>query len=68
MFKHIFELDKTIGIYPMISLAIFFLFFAGLLFWVVKVDKIYIGHMRNLPLEDGAQPTASGKDKKTLPN
>lgn len=52
MFKHIFELDKTIGIYPLISLAIFFLFFMALLVWVVRADKAYLFHMGHLPLED----------------
>jgi cytochrome c oxidase cbb3-type subunit 4 len=52
MFKHYFERISTdIVIYPLISFAIFFLFFLGLLIWVVQVDKNYINEMKNIPLD-----------------
>ncbi|MFY0650936.1 MAG: cytochrome C oxidase Cbb3 [Cyclobacteriaceae bacterium] len=51
MFKHYFEGIHNIEIWPIISLTIFFMFFIGLIIWVVKVDKKYIKEMKNLPLE-----------------
>lgn len=50
MFKHYFEQVDNVAIWPIISLLIFFLFFLSLLVWVLKVDKGYIQHMRNLPV------------------
>ena len=52
MFKYYFEQIDNVAIWPLISLAIFFTFFIGLLFWVWKVDKSFINKMKNLPLED----------------
>lgn len=39
-----------IGIFPMISLGIFFVFFMLLLFYVIKADKKHITHMEQIPL------------------
>ncbi|MFY8034215.1 MAG: hypothetical protein ACOVMN_06820 [Flexibacteraceae bacterium] len=56
MFKHYFErISGQIAIYPLISLAIFFLFFLGMGIWVATVKKTYIDHMSALPLEDGIE-------------
>ncbi|GAA5036192.1 hypothetical protein GCM10011506_31000 [Marivirga lumbricoides] len=52
MFKHYFEQLDNFQIYPIISLTIFFAFFVGLIWWVVKADKNYISTMKNLPVED----------------
>ena len=52
MFKHYFEQLDNFQIYPIISLTIFFTFFVGLIWWVVKADKNYISTMKNLPVED----------------
>ena len=38
-----------VGIYPFISLMIFFLFFTVLLIWVFKADKKYINMMKRIP-------------------
>jgi hypothetical protein len=40
-----------VAIYPMISLFIFFLFFAVLLVHVKKMDKAQINKLSNLPLD-----------------
>lgn len=53
MFKHYFELIHHVEIWPIISLSIFFLFFIGLLIWVLRVDKDYIKSMSELPIKDG---------------
>ena len=49
MFKYYFEQIENVAIWPIISLAIFFTFFVGLLWWVVKVDKSYIDKMSKIP-------------------
>jgi hypothetical protein len=54
MFKHYFEQVNGIGLFPSISLAIFFLFFVSLIIWVVKADKHYIQTMEHLPIQDDA--------------
>ncbi len=52
MFKHYFEQLDNFQIYPLISLSIFFLFFVGLIWWVVRADKNYIKKMEQMPFDD----------------
>jgi len=52
MFKHYFEKIDNIEIFPIISLTIFFIFFIGLIFWVMRADKKYINTMKFLPVEE----------------
>lgn len=40
-----------IEIYPIISLIIFFLFFVGLIFFVVFRDRNFIDYMKQAPLQ-----------------
>ncbi|MDX2174140.1 MAG: CcoQ/FixQ family Cbb3-type cytochrome c oxidase assembly chaperone [Bacteroidota bacterium] len=40
-----------VGIFPLISLMLFFVFFALVTFYVVKADKKYIERAKNIPLE-----------------
>ena len=42
MFKHYFERIENVEVWPVISLVIFFLFFAGLLIYVFMIDKNFI--------------------------
>ena len=44
-----------VTIYPIISLLIFFIFFALLLAWVFTAKKSYIDTVSNIPLEE--EPT-----------
>ncbi len=44
-----------VGIYPLTSLIMFFLFFTILTIYVVKADKKYIQKMKNIPFP-GSQP------------
>ena len=52
--KFINYLEKItgVGIYPLTSLLIFFLFFLGLTIWVIKADKGYINSMKQIPFTD----------------
>lgn len=49
--KHHLETIIGIEIYPIISLTIFFLFFIGTIYWVIKLDKKHLNEVSNLPLE-----------------
>ena len=53
--KHHVEGIDGVAIYPMISLLIFFIFFAVLTFWVVKAKKEYIEKVSRLPLDNDNQ-------------
>ena len=50
--KHHMEGIEGISIYPIISLLIFFIFFAVLFLWVLKAKKEYIEKVRKLPLDN----------------
>lgn len=45
------ESINGVEIYPIISLLIFFIFFAALFFWVISAKKAYIKEVSNLPLD-----------------
>lgn len=55
MQKEILRSIENIEIYPIISLLIFVIFFVGMFWWVVRVDKSYIDHMKEMPLKDEPQ-------------
>lgn len=58
MYKNVLQNIAGIGIYPLISLGIFFLFFVGLLLYVTLLDKKHLDTMRHVPCageEDEAQ-------------
>ena len=51
MFKEYFERIENVEVWPVISLIIFFVFFIGLIVWLIRIDRGYIDKMKNLPLE-----------------
>jgi hypothetical protein len=51
-FINYLESISGIGIFPMISLLLFFVFFGLVLFYVIKVDEKYIQYAKNVPLND----------------
>ncbi len=54
MFKFVkgpLESIDGVGIYPLISLLIFFIFFVALFWWVITAKKDYINQVSNLPLD-----------------
>lgn len=54
MFKFIKKYAETmegIEIYPIISLLIFFVFFAGVLWYVKRLSKKEVSEMENIPLD-----------------
>ena len=50
--KHHMTSIEGIGIYPTLSLLIFFGFFVILFWWVLSAKKDYIKKLSHLPLED----------------
>ncbi len=50
--KHHMTSIDGIEIYPMISMSIFILFFVGMLWWVIKMDKTYIKDLENYPIKE----------------
>ncbi|HRO41594.1 MAG TPA: CcoQ/FixQ family Cbb3-type cytochrome c oxidase assembly chaperone [Flavipsychrobacter sp.] len=48
-FINYLESITGVGIYPLTSLIIFFVFFTGLSIWALKADKNYIIRMKQLP-------------------
>ncbi|MEK7685932.1 MAG: cbb3-type cytochrome c oxidase subunit 3 [Verrucomicrobiota bacterium] len=49
-----------IGVYGVISITIFFLFFIGILGWVWRLKRPYLDAMETLPLEKESPPTERG--------
>ena len=50
--KNHMESMEGIATYPMISLLIFFIFFAILFWWVFTASKEHIKEVSEIPLED----------------
>jgi hypothetical protein len=48
-FINYLETIAGVGIYPLVSLLVFFLFFSALIIWVFKADKNYINTMKQIP-------------------
>ncbi len=54
-FINYLESITGIGIYPLLSLMIFFLFFAAVTWSVLRSNKHYIEKVKNIPLETDSQ-------------
>jgi hypothetical protein len=52
MYKSVLQSIDGIEIYPIISFVIFFLFFLGLLAYVLVAKKEYIQSMKEMPLQN----------------
>ena len=52
MFKEVLQSIEGIEFYTIVSMLILILFFIGMILWLVKVDKKYIKHMSELPLNE----------------
>ena len=62
MYKNVLQAIDGIEIYPLISFSIFFLFFLGLLLYVMLMDKKYVETMSSFACsaEDDANPKTGG--------
>ncbi|MBU0473091.1 MAG: cbb3-type cytochrome c oxidase subunit 3 [Bacteroidetes bacterium] len=52
MFSQNLASIDNVWIFPVISLVLFFLIFAGVIIWVLKKDKSYMESYANIPLEN----------------
>ena len=43
---------EGVGIFPLISLLIFFIFFSLLVVWALKVKDEHINEMKNIPFDN----------------
>lgn len=50
-FINYLESITGIGVYPLLSLMIFFFFFAGVAVYVARANKLHIERVKNIPLE-----------------
>ena len=51
MIKEYLQAIEGIEIYPVIGLILFLAIFLFIIFWVLKIDKSYLTHMKQLPLD-----------------
>jgi len=49
-FRNYLESIADVGVYPMVSLLIFFIFFTLLAVWALMANRKYIDHMKHIPL------------------
>jgi len=54
-FIHYLEKITGVGIFPLSSLTIFFVFFAAVAFWSFKADKKYINAMKHMPFPENEE-------------
>jgi cytochrome c oxidase cbb3-type subunit 4 len=48
-FKTYLEQITGVGLYPMASLLIFFIFFTALSIWALRVNRKYINNLKHIP-------------------
>ncbi len=59
MFKEVLESIEGIGIYPIISMIVFLIFFTAIIIWYFKADRKYLNKMKNLPLDNNEQSNSN---------
>jgi cbb3-type cytochrome oxidase subunit 3 len=60
MYKYVLRSIEGVETFPIIALIIFFSFFVGLLWWVMRKDKTYINHLSAMPFDKNEGPAAEG--------
>ncbi|MDX5437804.1 MAG: hypothetical protein LPK03_11450 [Pontibacter sp.] len=60
MYKNVLQAIDGIEIYPLISFSIFFLFFLGLLVYVILMDKKHVEAMSRVACADEDNDTTMG--------
>ena len=56
MYKEVLDKIDGIGLYGVVSIVIFFVFFSGMLVWSLALKKNYLNKMGSLPLDGGESP------------
>jgi cytochrome c oxidase cbb3-type subunit 4 len=65
-FINYLESITGVGIFPLLSLLIFFVFFVMVTLWVVRAPKNYINELKNLPLDDIEKTTEQENENVNL--
>lgn len=60
MYKNVLQAIDGIEIYPLISFGIFFLFFLGLLVYVILMDKRHVENMSRVACGNEDEDTTTG--------
>jgi cbb3-type cytochrome oxidase subunit 3 len=55
-----------VGIFPLISLLLFFIFFLALGIWALRVNKDYIAELERIPFSDTEDQNRNMASKKEL--
>lgn len=63
MYKNVLRAIEDIGIYPSISLILFFTFFVIMIIYLVKKGKHYWDDAAKLPLEEDEQKNSNQSDQ-----
>jgi len=59
MYKDVLRSIDGIGLYPVVSLVIFVLFFTSVFLWVCQMKKSEAVELAAMPLDDGTEPSSS---------
>lgn len=61
MIKDVLTKIGGVGVYGVISICLFFVFFISASIWALRLKKPYVQSMCELPLEDDSQPRAKNE-------
>ena len=61
MFRHLFDNAREIAAYPVFSLVVFFIFFVGVVVYVVRANKKQMDQMSRMPLDENEEEPANLK-------
>lgn len=62
--RNYLENIADVGIFPVITLSIFFVFFSLLAIWVIRSRRQQFQGISGLPLEDGSLPESNTQNQK----
>lgn len=68
MYKDVLRSIQDIGLFPVISFVLFFLFFLAVLVWVMFYKQDRIKKLKNLPFEEGQKNEDLNSDNKDQEN
>lgn len=67
-FINYLESIAGVGIFPLLSLCIFFIFFVFLSIWALQVSKEHLDKMKNIPFSSSALQAPSPNEKESESN
>ena len=62
MIKNVVENIGGVAVFGVISICLFFVVFGGMMFWALRLKKLFLNSMSALPLEEHeSAPTRKGE-------